>query len=154
MIKIISGVYGYRNEKGAYVPKTSKSGPFSLSKAEEKRLVDRKVAVYVSEAEKQNTDNPENDSGKPKYNVKTKADKLGKMMKAVGLLPRAGMSRAEMVAALDKYYEQKEAENADDSTDDADDDSDDGNDSSLDDDNGSEDNNGGLPDLNTENVVT
>lgn len=48
MIKIISGVYGYRDPvTGSVVPKTSKDEPFSLSPEQEERLVSLKVAEYV-----------------------------------------------------------------------------------------------------------
>ena len=133
MIKIISGVYGYRNEKGVYEPKTSKSEPFSLPEAEEKRLIDRKVAVDMSAVDK-----PENNPGKPKYDDKMKANKLGEMMKSVGLTPQVGMSKVEMVAALDEYYARENDSTADDTDGDTEPD-------------GSA---GKLPDLGAENVVT
>ncbi len=47
MIRIKSGVYGFRDEHGNLQPKTSKSKEFSLSGEEEERLVKRGVAVYV-----------------------------------------------------------------------------------------------------------
>ena len=133
MIRIISGVYGYRNEKGVYEPKTSKSEPFSLPEAEEKRLIDRKVAVDVNKAYK-----PEINPGKPKYDETMKVDKLDKLMKAVGLMPQVGMSKVEKVAALDEYYARENDSTADDTEGDTEPD-------------GSA---GKLPDLGAENVVT
>lgn len=47
MIKIIKGTYGYVDGNGAVQPKTAKDGPFSLTKEQEKRLVDQGVAEYV-----------------------------------------------------------------------------------------------------------
>lgn len=49
MVKIIRGVYGYCGDNGIIIPKTSKDKPFSLSPEDEKRLVDKKVAVYVDD---------------------------------------------------------------------------------------------------------
>ncbi len=50
MIKIIKGVYGYRNN-GAVEAKTAKSAPFKCSSLEEARLVKAGVAEYVKESE-------------------------------------------------------------------------------------------------------
>ena len=47
MIKIINGVFGYREGK-SIIPKTSKDAPFECDKATEKRLVDLGVAKYVT----------------------------------------------------------------------------------------------------------
>lgn len=52
MIKIISGVYGYRSpDTGSVVPKTSKDEPFSLTPEQEERLVSIGVAEYVEPPE-------------------------------------------------------------------------------------------------------
>ena len=96
MIKIKSGVYGYKNKKGSVQPKTSKDAPFSLSPEAEARLVKRGVAVYVTA-----------DSGaepKPEYDADTKVNDLRDLMTAVGLTFNVGMTKADMIAALDEYY--------------------------------------------------
>lgn len=51
MIKIVKGVYGYRNKNGVIEPKTVESPAFSLTEEQETRLVKRKVAVYVENQE-------------------------------------------------------------------------------------------------------
>lgn len=51
MIKIIKGVYGYRNKNGVIEPKTAESPAFSLTEEQEMRLVKRKVAVFVENQE-------------------------------------------------------------------------------------------------------
>ena len=51
MIKIIKGVYGYRNKNGVIEPKTAESPAFSLTEEQEIRLVKRKVAVFVENQE-------------------------------------------------------------------------------------------------------
>ena len=49
MIKIIKGVYGYRNKNGIIEPKTTESTAFSLTDAQEERLVKIGVAAYADE---------------------------------------------------------------------------------------------------------
>lgn len=49
MIKIIQGIYGYRNADGVIQEKKEDSEPFELTKDQEERLVRRGVAVYVNE---------------------------------------------------------------------------------------------------------
>ena len=51
MIKIVKGVYGYRNKNGVIEPKTAASPAFSLTEEQEMRLVKRKVAVFVENSE-------------------------------------------------------------------------------------------------------
>lgn len=48
MIKIIKGIYGYRNKNGIIEPKTTESPAFSLTAEQEERLVKRGVASYVN----------------------------------------------------------------------------------------------------------
>ena len=48
MIKIINGIYGYK-QGNSIIPKTKKDEPFECDKAEEARLVQLGVAVYVTE---------------------------------------------------------------------------------------------------------
>lgn len=50
MIRIIKGVYGYKDANGTVHPKTVGDEPFSLTKEQEKRLVEvKKVAEYVTD---------------------------------------------------------------------------------------------------------
>lgn len=48
MVKIIQGIYGYRNADGVIQEKKEDSEPFELTKDQEERLVKRGVAVYVN----------------------------------------------------------------------------------------------------------
>ena len=95
MIKIISGSFG----AGL---KNSRSGAFTLPDEEEKRLVDRGVAAYVNEgallAEPGALDAP------PEYSVDTNANTLRELLKGAGLKAAVGMSKQEMVNALDAFY--------------------------------------------------
>jgi hypothetical protein len=116
MIKIIQGTYGHLIN-GIVKPKTSADEPFELSEAQEKRLVDLGVAVYV-------------DGGRTKlpegvalvdYNVNMKATELREIAKGMGLTFPVGTTKAEMVEAMDKYLaSENAAENgADEPTEDA-----------------------------------
>ena len=51
MIKIIKGVYGHMTESGIVRPKTSADEPFTLTPAQEERLVGLGVAEYVGPAD-------------------------------------------------------------------------------------------------------
>lgn len=128
MIKIICGVYG-----GADGLKRPGDKPFSLSPEEEARLVARKVAAYVNEPP---TEAPQDDDsqdeyipddapigfdemppedldelpegviGIPEYSVEMKASELREIGKLCGLSFKVGMSKQEMVDALDKHIEE------------------------------------------------
>lgn len=50
MIRIIKGIYGYKNTNGAIEPKTCKDEPFCLTDEQEERLVSKGVAEYVEVA--------------------------------------------------------------------------------------------------------
>lgn len=49
MIKIVKGIYGYRNQEGVIEPKNTASSPFSLTEEKEAELVRKGIAVYVDE---------------------------------------------------------------------------------------------------------
>lgn len=123
MIRIICGVYGGKN--GVKRPGDE---PFSLSPAEEARLVSRKVAVYVNEPAAPEDeyvpddapigfdetppedfdmdDLPDGVIGIPEYSVDMKATELREIGKLCGLTFKVGMTKEEMVAALDKHIEE------------------------------------------------
>ena len=124
MIEIICGVYGGKNGM-----KRPGDKPFSLSPAEEARLVARKVARYVElpqmpETEDEHTyddadgtpigfdetppelpDLPNGVIGIPEYSVDMKATELREIGKLCGLTFKVGMSKQEMVDALDAHIE-------------------------------------------------
>ena len=111
MIKIIKGVYGYMTPAGIVKPKTAEDAPFSLTAAQEKRLVDLGVAEYVAaepEAEPEDImpDLPEGVNGIPEYSVDMKADELREIAKEMGLTFKSGTSKAAMVEAMDKHIEE------------------------------------------------
>ena len=129
MIRIISGVYG-----GKDGVKRPGDKPFSLSPAEEARLVARKVAVYVDapapapvddyvledapigfdetppedfvEGDDELPELPDGVIAIPEYSVAMKATELREIGKLCGLNFKVGMTKEEMVAALDKHIEE------------------------------------------------
>ena len=129
MIRMISGVYG-----GKDGVKRPGDKPFSLSPAEEARLVARKVAVYVDtpapapvddyvpedapigfdetppedfvEGDDELPELPEGVIAIPEYSVAMKATELREIGKLCGLNFKVGMTKEEMVAALDKHIEE------------------------------------------------
>ena len=137
MIQMKNGVYGAR-----HFMKRASDGPFSLSEAEEARLVDRGVAEYVDGAEppadgepigfndtppvpeetgnnseQSKTDDatelpelPDGVVGIQEYSVKMKAAELREIGKLCGLTFKVGMTKEEMVAALDKHIEENTVE--------------------------------------------
>ena len=92
MIRVISGAIGTEL-------KNSRSKPFSLPPEQEKRLVERGVAAYVSQDAAGAGPSPI-----PEYDVKTNANRLKDLLKAIGLTAAVGMTKQEMVNALDAHY--------------------------------------------------
>lgn len=131
MIKMISGVYGYRDTDGTIKPKTSKDPPFSLPDEEERRLVRLRVAEYSNTPGEDTPgsgaatpgggvevtgegDTPTGGDGgaeglesvleKPAYSANTSFDDLKELLSLCGIKFKVGMSKAGMIAALDEYY--------------------------------------------------
>ena len=122
MIKIICGVYGGKDGM-----KRPGDKPFSLSPEEEARLVARKVAVYVTEPaiethqdeddgapigfdeippeDFDEDDLPDGVIAIPEYSVDMKPAELREIGKLCGLTFKVGMSKQEMVDALDAHIE-------------------------------------------------
>lgn len=128
MIKMICGTYGLPVD-GRVVPKNEKSEPFSTTKEQEARLVSLGRAVYVDEveddAEGENLESgapigfdetppevpdelpelPEGVTAIPEYSEEMKATELREIGKMCGLSFSVGMTKKEMVAALDAHIE-------------------------------------------------
>lgn len=105
MIKIIKGVYGHLIN-GVVKPKTSADEPFELTEAQEARLVNLGVAVYVDGGR---TALPE-DVQLVDWNVNMKASELRAIAKDMGLTFPVGTTKTEMVAAMDKFVAENAAE--------------------------------------------
>ena len=101
MIKIIKGVYGHMTESGIVRPKTSADEPFTLTPAQEERLVGLGVAEYVNPVDA--ADTPTDAEEAPEYDASMKVDKLREIAKQMGLTFPVGTTKAEMVEAMDKF---------------------------------------------------
>lgn len=119
MIKIVCGVYGHYID-GKVVAKDKNSEPFALSPEKEAELVAKKVAVYWDEpVQDMKTEDdvevvapigfdeiPDDVIHIPEYSINMKAAELREIGKACGLEFEAGMTKAQMVAALDQHIEE------------------------------------------------
>ncbi len=130
-IRIISGVYGHRPAGSKFVePKRAGDLPFLVEDEQAARLVALKVAVYADEDKNLDdtgvatavagrkddsaVDNlPPEDvpskgeiaaPGKPVYSADMKVAELREIMEDCGLTYKVGMSKADLVAALDDYF--------------------------------------------------
>ena len=101
MIKIISGTYGHLIG-GRVRPKTVASDPFSLTPAEEARLVDRGIAVYVNEVPAELDASIGLDSV-PEYSTRNTVKELQAIGEQFGITFEEGMTKAQMVEILNQY---------------------------------------------------
>ena len=123
MIKMISGVFGLPQADGSVKPMDKNSKPFSTSKELEKKLVEKKRAVYVDTVEDVDTsapigfdetppeefeelpELPEGVTAIPEYSEDMKQSELREIGAMCGLTFKVGMTKKEMVAALDAHIE-------------------------------------------------
>ena len=115
MIKIVCGVFGHYTD-GKVVAKDKNSEPFALSPEMEAELVAKKIAVYVDAPETEEVSEadapigfdelPEDVIPIPEYSINMKAAELREIGKLCGLEFEEGMTKAKMVAALDKHIEE------------------------------------------------
>lgn len=115
MIKMIAGVYGYR-EGGIITPKDKNSEPFSLEPEREAELVERGLAVYANliipeeepEPAGQNGDDSQDDEDgqkqKPEYSEKMKLPELQALAASYGLDAQKMRAKAEVIKLLDDYF--------------------------------------------------
>ena len=122
-VKIISGTYGYNDGKHI-IPKNRQSGVFALEDKEAERLVELEVAVYADVPKKsdKNEDIPsENEEDTDEngeeyaeadlsYTENSTVSELRNVGKAVGLTFPVGTTKRDMLAALDSYFGQPEAD--------------------------------------------
>ena len=129
MIKIIAGVYGYK-ENGIILPKDKDSEPFSLDPEREAELVAQGVAEYanviIPEAELEpepETEEPEQDlepeadgdedpqsekAEKPEYSDKMRLTELQALAGAYGLDAQNMRTKAEVIKLLDDYFAEED----------------------------------------------
>ena len=133
MIQIVRGVYGYLDKDGIVRPKTEADGPFSLNPEQEARLVALGVAQYVKnvkieqepeetapEDAEQATDEDEpypigiDDVPPVEIDLSTLSVKeLREIGKEYGISFKVGMSKAEMVKAIEAAESLVDLEEAD-----------------------------------------
>lgn len=99
LIHIKSGAYGYRPDGRHLITVTRRSGPVEVSDDEAARLVGLGIADYVTD-----TKEPREDE-EPEYNTNMKAAELQAIMSANGVEYKNGMTKADMVAALDACFD-------------------------------------------------
>lgn len=136
MIKIIAGVYGYK-ENGIILPKDKDSEPFSLDPEREAELVAQGVAEYanviIPEAELEpepetadteqrpaedpaepEAEEPEQDlepgekAEKPEYSDKMRLTELQALAGAYGLDAQNMRTKAEVIKLLDDYFAEED----------------------------------------------
>ena len=115
MIKMIAGVYGYR-EGGIITPKDKNSEPFSLEPEREAELVERGLAVYANliipeeepePAGQYGDDSQDDEDGqkqKPEYSEKMKLPELQALAASYGLDAQKMRAKAEVIKLLDDYF--------------------------------------------------
>ena len=123
-VKIIQGTYGYR-ENGVLDPKDRFSAPFPLEDAEAERIVSLGVAEYADngvatgagsvaedepgEHSPEETDAQESEFDaleKPEYSTESTVADLRKIAKENGVSLKVGMTKEDMVAALDAHFDE------------------------------------------------
>lgn len=128
MIKMIRGVFGLPVD-GIVKGMDKNSGPFEAGAEQEARLIRLGLAVKVEDSEPApteavDTDTPigfdeippledlleEGVTAIPEYSVEMKASELREIGAMCGLTFKVGMSKADMVAALDKHIEENTVE--------------------------------------------
>lgn len=119
MIHIVRGVYGYLDKDGIVRPKTDADAPFELSPEQEERLVRLGVAEYVekvnsapvAEAEPGVSTEEAPTDGISLADLSVK--ELREIGKEYGLTFKVGISKAEMVAAIEEAEANVDAEEED-----------------------------------------
>ena len=113
MIQIISGTYGHLVD-GRVRPKTAVSEPFSLPPEQERRLVERGIAVYVNEepAEVEVPIGSDTPSDLPEYSTRNTVKELQAIGEQFGITFEEGMTKAQMVDVLDQHMAEPDLEDA------------------------------------------
>lgn len=123
MIKIIAGVYGYK-ENGIILPKDKDSEPFSLDPEREAELVAQGVAEYANviipeaelepepetaDTEQRPAEDPaEPEAEEPEYSDKMRLTELQALAGAYGLDAQNMRTKAEVIKLLDDYFAEED----------------------------------------------
>ena len=113
-VKIVNGIYGYKPEGSKHVePKRPSDPAFLLDDREAERLVASKIAEYAGETPDTVIEAAPKSGGNaefPQYSVEMTVEKLREIMAQCGLGFKVGMSKVNMVEALDEYFAKGGAE--------------------------------------------
>lgn len=123
-VQIIQGTYAYR-VNGMLEPKDRFSAPFPVGDAEAERIVSLGIAKYADKGvatgsgsvaqeisggnptEKEDAQELEYEAqDKPEYSIENTVADLRKIAKENGISLKVGMTKEEMVAALDAHFEE------------------------------------------------
>jgi hypothetical protein len=106
-IKIIAGSYGYRPEGAKSVTLITKQHPpVVVSDTEAERLIELGVAVIVENDIPLTRPGESRDMGeRPEYSMKNKADELKALMDEFDLKYEDGITKQQMVDALDAFFD-------------------------------------------------
>lgn len=99
MIKMKAGTFGLP-VNGVVKPMTKDSDPFEAGVEQEARLVKLGLAVYVDGG---TTALPDGVIGIPEYSIDSSVNELREIGKLCGLTFKVGMTKAQMVEALDAH---------------------------------------------------
>lgn len=120
MIKIINGIYGCRGENGILVAKSPKDPPFTLSQAEETRLVNRGVAKFIGDNSiffSKSNQALNSDAIKPvsalQYSINMSRKELNKIAETYGVSTVRLNNKAEVIAAIELALAEKEKTESD-----------------------------------------
>lgn len=102
-VEITCGMYGHHPKKDGPVRPVRRGEKVDLHDEEAARLVKLGLAKYVDEPAEKLPDLPEGVVGIPVYSEEMSAKELREIGKLCGLTFKVGMSKAEMVAALDAH---------------------------------------------------
>ena len=119
MIQMIAGVYGRKMPDGRVKAMDKNSGPFYVSAEQEERLIRLGLAVRVDSVDTDmpigfdetppvddgEPDLPEGVVGIPEYSTKNTKAELMEVGELCGIRLDAGLTKAQMVAALDAHIE-------------------------------------------------
>lgn len=127
-VKIIFGTYGHKPAGAAHVRAVPVGGVVEVADDEAARLVSIGTAAYITEEyptqavitppvdeeqtgaggdteEHENVpEGEESDTDAPEYSMSMKADQLRALLEKCGIPYKFGMTKADMVAALDQHF--------------------------------------------------
>lgn len=111
MIRIVHGIYGHLDKDGIVRPKTEADEPFELLPDQEARLVHLGIAQYVKNVKSAPAEEPQTEETPTgeRLLADMSAKELRELGKDYGLTFKVGISKAEMVAAIEEAENELDA---------------------------------------------